>query len=32
MFKVTGDSFYLETLCPEKEIIFERVIFGISAF
>ena len=41
MFKPTGDSFYLEIVCPDgniyerfwylKEIIFERVIFGRSA-
>ena len=41
MFKATGDSYYLEIVCPDgdiyqrffylKEIIFEEVIFGRSA-
>ena len=41
MFKATGDSFYLDIVCPDwdiyenflylKEIIFERVIFRRSA-
>ena len=30
MFKATADSLYLETVCPDGDIVFERVINGRS--